>query len=203
MLYMEIYLARHGETQFNKEKRIMGQMMVPLNDTGREQAKKLAVALKDENITAIHSSDLTRATETSEFIAAELGLSFETYEELREHGVGNIEGKIWVIEYAKMTLEEFDQLMVEQEGELTEPFVDRVWKVFLEIIKKHKKGDKILIMSHGGCVRTILMKILKSTLDIFNILSIDNCSISKVIYNSESPNSKFRVEYVNDSNHLK
>ncbi len=197
---MEIYLARHGETEYNKTRRIMGQMMVPLNDTGREQAKKLATALKDVGINAIHSSDLARATETSEIIGSELGLSFETYEELREHGVGNIEGKIWVIEYAKMTLEEFDNLMAEEEGELTQPFVDRVWKVFLEIIEKHKKDDKILIMSHGGCVRTILMKILRATLDIFNILSIDNCSISKVIYNPEAPNSKFRVEYVNDTN---
>ena len=163
----------------------------------------LVILNKNTGINAIHSSDLTRAAETSEIISSELELPFETYEELREHGVGNIEGKIWVIEYAKMTLEEFDNLMAEEEGELTQPFVDRVWKVFLEIIKKHKKDDKILIMSHGGCVRTILMKILKSTLDIFNILSIDNCSISKVIYDSEAPNSKFRVEYVNDSNHLK
>ena len=200
---MEIYLARHGETQFNKERRIMGQMMVPLNDTGREQGKRLALALRDVGITAIHSSDLARATETSEIIGSELGLSFETYKELREHGVGNIEGKIWVIEYAKMTLEEFDELMIEEEGELTNIFVERVWKVFLEIIEKHEKDDKILIMSHGGCIRTILMKILRTTLEIFNIINLDNCCINKVIYNPDEPNYKFQVSSVNDVSHLK
>jgi len=200
---MEIYLARHGETEYNKTRRIMGQMMVPINETGREQAKKLAVALKDKGITAIHSSDLTRAIETSEIIGAELGLTFEAYEELREHGVGKLEGVTWALEYENMTLEEFDELMVKEDGELTDIFVVRVWKIFLEIIEKHEKDDKILILSHGGCIRVILMKILRSTLDIFSILQLGNCCINKIIYDEEAKNYKFKVDLVNDMSHLK
>ena len=203
MPYMEIYLARHGETQFNKERRIMGQMMVPLNDTGKEQAKKHALALKNKGITAIHSSDLTRATETSEIIANELGLTFEMHENLREHGVGKLEGGKWEPEFEKKTLEEFDKWMEKEGGEITEVFVKRVWKVFLEILEKHEKEDKILILSHGGTTRVILLKVLRTTLDIFSILELDNCSISKITYDKDADPYKFKVLLINDVTHLK
>jgi broad specificity phosphatase PhoE len=77
-----ILLARHGETADNKDRRFQGQKDVPLNDTGREQARAIAEELARETIDAIYTSDLARARETAELIARAAGLTPEADERL-------------------------------------------------------------------------------------------------------------------------
>ncbi len=62
---MIVFIARHGETDLNKSKRIQGQTNPPLNETGWEQARKLELRLADERIQRIDSSDLFRVTSTA------------------------------------------------------------------------------------------------------------------------------------------
>jgi broad specificity phosphatase PhoE len=68
-------LARHGETEWNREERYQGHADPPLNATGRAQAEELANSLVEEQVEAIYSSDLRRAAETAEIVGARLGLT--------------------------------------------------------------------------------------------------------------------------------
>lgn len=90
-------LVRHGETDWNRDRRIQGSTDIPLNDTGRGQARQAAARLRAEADPAhplvVVSSDLSRARETAEIIAAELGAPApQTYRQLRERSYGEAEG---------------------------------------------------------------------------------------------------------------
>lgn len=88
-------LVRHGETDWNRERRIQGSTDIPLNDLGREQARAVATALRAsiEGDVVVASSDLSRAAETARIIADGLGAAApRTYPELRERSYGDAEG---------------------------------------------------------------------------------------------------------------
>lgn len=90
-------LVRHGETDWNRDRRIQGSTDIPLNETGRAQARQvgelLRASLSDPQSVAVASSDLSRAHETAQLIAAELGAAAPTtYPDLRERGYGDAEG---------------------------------------------------------------------------------------------------------------
>ena len=90
-------LVRHGETDWNRARRIQGSTDIPLNDTGREQARQVAELLRDRMPAAspviVVSSDLSRARETAEIIAGALEIDPpRTYPQLRERAYGEAEG---------------------------------------------------------------------------------------------------------------
>src|SRR5579862_1895349 len=87
-----ILLARHGETDWNVERRWQGHADTPLNDTGRAQARSLGEELADEPIDAVFSSDLRRAHETARLVAEPRGLSVIAIPDLRERNFGSAEG---------------------------------------------------------------------------------------------------------------
>jgi broad specificity phosphatase PhoE len=95
-----LILVRHGETDWNRDRRIQGSTDIPLNDTGRAQARDAAAALRDQFDLApdtvppiVVASDLARARETAEIIAMELELSApRLYPDLRERAYGDAEG---------------------------------------------------------------------------------------------------------------
>ena len=84
-----ILLARHGETTSNKERRFQGQLDVPLNDTGRAQARELAERVRGEQVVALYTSPLSRARETAEIVGAALGLPACVDDRLAEVDVGD------------------------------------------------------------------------------------------------------------------
>jgi 2,3-bisphosphoglycerate-dependent phosphoglycerate mutase len=87
-----ILLARHGETDWNVERRWQGHSDTPLNDTGRAQARALAEELKSEPIDVVYSSDLMRAHETARLVAEPRGLDVTAVRGLRERSFGSVEG---------------------------------------------------------------------------------------------------------------
>jgi broad specificity phosphatase PhoE len=90
-----VFLARHGETAWNRAGRWQGQTDVALNDQGRAQAHLLATALRSRGIVQVGSSDLARARETAEIVAADLGLGAAAVAldaGLRERAFGGFEG---------------------------------------------------------------------------------------------------------------
>ncbi|OJW49644.1 MAG: hypothetical protein BGO67_03825 [Alphaproteobacteria bacterium 41-28] len=96
------YFVRHGETNWNKENRIMGQKDIPLNEKGIEQAKHAATLLKTINFTLILSSPLIRAYTTAEIIADKTHKPIVVVEELKECSLGIREGDIkeeWLEEW--------------------------------------------------------------------------------------------------------
>jgi probable phosphoglycerate mutase len=88
-----VYLARHGETDWNRARRWQGATDIPLNDLGRTQARALAERLRARGVVHVHASDLSRAHETGTIVAAELGLRFgEANARFRERSFGVFEG---------------------------------------------------------------------------------------------------------------
>ena len=87
-----LWLVRHGETDWNDAGRIQGHTDIPLNETGRRQARNVARRLASQSFAAVYASDLSRARETAEIIAAEHCLPVQTDARLRERCHGQLEG---------------------------------------------------------------------------------------------------------------
>jgi broad specificity phosphatase PhoE len=150
-----ILLARHGETDWNREGRFQGWADPPLNATGRAQAVDLSVALMAEELAAVYSSPLRRAYGTAEIVAASRDLEPARIDALREVDVGSWSG---------LTREEIEQRFPEQyarwlaydqgweDGETYEQMADRVVAALLELAAKHD-GERILAVTHGGPMR--------------------------------------------------
>jgi len=87
-----LVLVRHGETAWNREEVFRGRADVPLNETGRIQARAVSRSLADEPVDAVYSSPLVRAIETAEAIAAPHGLAVAPHEELTDFDCGDWQG---------------------------------------------------------------------------------------------------------------
>jgi broad specificity phosphatase PhoE len=138
-----ILLARHGETDWNRELRYQGHADEPLNDTGRSQAQELAARLRSEPIAAVYSSDLQRASETAEIVAQELGLSLTLDARLREIDVGSWQGR---------TRAELDGAA--WDGETYDHHRERVVGALQSIAAAHQ-DECVLVVAHGGSLRRV------------------------------------------------
>jgi len=139
-----LLLVRHGETDWNAERRWQGHADVPLNDRGREQARVLAEQLTGESIDAIYSSDLSRARDTADIVGVRLGMPVVVDADLREIDVGPIEG---------MTAEETGTLDG-WHGEPKEAHAERILRAVQRIAERHP-DDRVLVVTHGGSMRRV------------------------------------------------
>ena len=150
-----ILLARHGETDWNRENRFQGHADPPLNETGRAQAAELAAALANEPLAAVYSSPLRRAFETAQIVATPHGLEPVPVDALREVDVGSWQG-LTRAEIEERFPEQFARwLDYEQgweDGESYDEMGQRVLAALLELAAAHA-GERILAVSHGGPVR--------------------------------------------------
>jgi broad specificity phosphatase PhoE len=149
-----ILLARHGETDWNLERRVQGHSDTPLNETGRAQALALAQTLEGGELDAVYSSDLVRASDTARVIADRLGLDVTVLPELRERHFGTWEG---------MTDEEiFNRFPAAKsgswgDGETKEEMRERVLAALHRIADEHP-GGRVLVVTHGGPMRALLVE---------------------------------------------
>jgi broad specificity phosphatase PhoE len=150
-----ILLARHGETDWNREGRFQGHADRPLNETGRAQAFELGEALRADELAAVYSSPLRRALETAEAVAAPLGLEPIPVESLREIDVGSWQG-LTRAEIEELFPGQFARwLAYEQgwaDGESYDEMSRRVITALLELAHRHA-GGRILAVTHGGPIR--------------------------------------------------
>jgi 2,3-bisphosphoglycerate-dependent phosphoglycerate mutase len=150
-----ILLARHGETDWNRENRFQGHADPPLNETGRAQAAELGAALADQPLTAVYSSPLQRAFETAQIVAAPHGLEPAAVDALREVDVGSWQG-LTRAEVEERFPKEFARWLEYErgweDGESYEEMGNRVIGALLELAAAHE-GERILAVSHGGPVR--------------------------------------------------
>lgn len=146
-----IYLVRHGETDWNLARRIQGSTDIPLNDTGRAQAAATGELLASREWDGIYSSPLSRAFETAEIIAARLGLdSPVVMPELAERAYGEAEGLDGAAIDAR-----FPGATPVPGRESREDVAGRAIPAIVALAEQHP-GESLLIVSHGGVIRTIL-----------------------------------------------
>lgn len=166
-----ILLVRHGETDWNLERRVQGHSDTPLNETGRRQAIELATALADERVDAVYSSDLVRAHETARILADRKGLGVTVIPELREKDFGTWEGFT-----DQEILRRFPEARVGQwgDGETHEDMAGRVIESLQRIAQSHP-GGRVLVVAHGGPLRAVRLR-CKSTHE----GPIGNCEVLRV-----------------------
>ena len=160
---MRFVLARHGQTDWNRELRIQGQTDVPLNDTGRVQAKAIAAFCADEGIARICTSDLRRAAETGAIIGEMLRVPTRTDRRLREASFGSLEGLTWEdiprrhgITRIQMKVDEWD--FREFGGEDFHAVTDRTF-AFLRELEEDAPEGTCLVISHGRTIWTLLRQL--------------------------------------------
>ncbi|CAH0443866.1 Phosphoserine phosphatase 1 [Ralstonia syzygii subsp. syzygii] len=149
-----VVLVRHGETDWNRERRLQGQLDVPLNAQGREQAAQLGRALAREPFDAIYASDLSRAKETAQALASEVGKAVHDDAGLRERCYGAFEGLTYaeVAERHPADFEAWQNRVPEfarPGGETLTVFHARAVEAALRLIRRHP-GERIALVSHGG-----------------------------------------------------
>ena len=142
-----LYLARHGETDWNRELRVQGSSDIALNELGRRQAQALAQELEHVELDAIYSSDLSRARETAAAVAALHGLEVRLDPRLRERAFGSWEG---------LTREEIHALPEgsRHDGESDEEVRERVLEAIQAIADAHP-GEDVLVVAHGGALNAL------------------------------------------------
>jgi broad specificity phosphatase PhoE len=147
-----ILLARHGETDWNREGRWQGWADPPLNDTGRAQARALAAQLRDVPFDAVYASDLRRAFETAEIVAEPHGVPVVADPGLREIDVGSWSG------LTRTELEERFPDGDRPDGESRAEHAARVLAAVERIARDHH-DDRVLLVTHGGTMRALRMHV--------------------------------------------
>lgn len=155
-----LYIARHGETEWNAARRLQGAADIPLNEDGRVQARALGEALSRAGIVSVTTSDLTRARETGAIAAAVLGLTVTTVDpELRERSFGVFEG---------LNREELEARFPDEwrawqtsavtppGGEPTDLVIARMRRGLERILAQ---DGPTLVISHGAAMRLVLTEL--------------------------------------------
>jgi len=199
---IRLLLVRHGLTQWNEEKRYLGNTDIPLNKIGKQQAIALAHALREEHFEQIYSSTLQRALDTAAVIKANRKISLITDPRLREINFGVFEGLTFSeakTQYPTMLsawLDNYDQ--PPDEGELFSSLTERVCS-FLGDLKMIEAPQTKLIVSHGGCLREIIRLLLGQPRERHWSFQFDLASISEVhVYDNYST-----ILRINDTQHLR
>jgi probable phosphoglycerate mutase len=200
----QLLLIRHGQSTWNAEGRIQGWADPPLDDTGREQAWRLARRLADEKlgIVAVYSSPLLRARQTAEEIAQTLGLPVQTDDRLKENGVGAFTG-LTGQEVEQRFPEWLARLKATAEwvpppgGESRDAFVNRSVAAMTDIVTHHPE-QTVAVVSHGGTLGVYLAHLLEIPIRRPLPFRFDNASLSVV----KVTEPRIRLFKLNDTSHL-
>jgi probable phosphoglycerate mutase len=201
---VRVLLARHGETVSNVEGRWQGQSDSPLTARGLAQARQLAAALADDDISAVYSSDLGRAARTAHEVAIRHSLRVIHDRRLREIDVGDWSGR------TRADIEAHDAARLRAwatrpaglhhpGGETLAQAQQRALDFFAERMPAHL-GQTIVVITHGAIGQTILVHGMGgSVADLWLKEKLDNCQISRLEW---TPETGLRLIELCDVRHL-
>ena len=199
----KILLVRHGITDANINNKFAGQTEIGLAEEGVRQAEKLGKRLARTKIDAIYSSDLRRAMLTAEAISGKHEAEISRCGELREMDYGEAEGLTY--EEIKENLPEVAEALAEFDlnlinfpgGESMQALIARGVK-FLERLNGHGQDETVLIVTHGGMLRTLICELLEIGMENWRKFRFDNASLTIVdIYPRRTI-----LSLLNDTSHL-
>ena len=173
---MKLYVARHGQTDWNVQNKVCGSTNRPLTDVGKEQAKALAERVKELDIDVIIASPMLRAMQTAGAVSLATGIPVMMDDRLREHDYGEFEGfdrtkeEYWTQKYLFAT--KFPK------GESVLQLAHRVYSI-IEDAKKAYPDKKVLFVCHGGVSRMIKTYFEDMTNDEFFHYSPENTFLAE------------------------
>lgn len=202
MQVTRIVAIRHGETGWNAEQRMQGQIDIALNERGREQVRRLGVALEGERFDAVYASDLQRALATAQAIAFPAGLPVRTEPGLRERAFGVFEGhryheieQRWpagALHWRRRTPD-----YAPQGGETLVDFQARCIEAATRLASAHP-GKSIALVAHGGVLDILYRAATRAGLETQRTWELGNASINRLLFSPEG----FSLVGWDDSRHL-
>lgn len=181
-----IVAIRHGETAWNVDTRIQGQLDVGLNATGRWQAHRAALALAGETIAAVYSSDLLRAWDTALSVATAVGQDVVTDEGLRERGFGVFEGKTFAEIGEKwpdqaLLWRRRDPEFAPEGGENLLQFRNRILHTVEQLASRHL-GQQIVLVAHGGVMDVLYRAATRQEVQAPRTWDLGNATINRLLW---------------------
>lgn len=184
-----ILAIRHGQTAWNADSRIQGHTDIALDAVGEWQAQRLALALVDEELDVLYSSDLMRARQTAAPLAARKKLELRIDPGLRERGFGEFEG---------LSFKQIEQQWPEQAaawrqrdpdfgargGEVLRDFRDRVVTAVTQLAMVHR-GQSVALVTHGGVLDLLYREATRVALDAPRTWQLSNAGINRLLSNAE------------------
>src|SRR5262245_39558764 len=190
MTATRLCIVRHGETAWNAEGRVQGQLDIPLSVTGLAQAAAVAVALKGEKFDAIYSSDLVRVRQTAQPTADEMKKQVLLDQRLRERHYGVFQSITYVEakerfpeDYARFKAKDLDFGF--ETGESLRAFNDRSLVVIDEIARKNS-GRNVLVFTHGGVLECVYRHATGRGLTTPRDFEIPNAAINRIELNGRT-----------------
>lgn len=188
-----IYIFRHGQTDYNVSRRVMGQLDIPLNETGIAQAAELSTRLANTHLEVIYTSPLLRAKQTAQAVADKSNIQIITDDRLKERNNGVLQGHIvhgtdnpdeYQTDYNQLELflpvaQLNDNNWKPDGGESRTECWSRAQKAITEIVK-NTPYDTIAISTHSVVMRGILNMVGMGD------AKINNCDYVKLIWNGKT-----------------
>ncbi|MBI2829777.1 MAG: histidine phosphatase family protein [Chloroflexi bacterium] len=209
---VEVILVRHGETDWNKLRRIQGgDSDTPLNENGTGQARAIALRLKKENIQAVYSSPLQRAMHTAHAIAQEHRLEVQPEPSLKELNVGGLEGvdtgtlrkRLDELLVSKghpggqiKTREDIWKSLEQAGGESLSQLQQRAWAALQRIVQGH--DGTIVVVTHQFVIQCLICAALGLPVTQANRLRMTVGSISRIVFDERGTG----LTLFNDTCHL-
>lgn len=198
-----IIAVRHGETSWNVDARIQGQLDIQLNDTGRWQARQVGRALAGEQLSAVYSSDLGRAHETARCIADQVGIAVVPHTGLRERRFGMFEGKTfdeihqtWP-DHAHNWRKRIPEWAPPEGGESLLQLRERVARTLNDLAARHT-GEQIAVVAHGGVLDALYRIATGQEVNSPRTWQLPNGAINRLLWTPEG----FTLVGWSDTQHL-
>ena len=197
-----VFALRHGQTAWNAEMRLQGQLDVALDATGLWQAQRLALALAGEDLAAIYSSDLMRAHATASALAQVRGLAVHSDSALRERGFGRLEGLTYAEVESQWPEDALRWRRREPDfgpggGETLSAFYERSLSTVTRLAAAHP-GQAIAVVAHGGVLDCLYRAASGIALGAPRTWQLANASVNRLLFNG----SHFVVVGWDDRAHL-
>jgi|FLYM01.1.fsa_nt_gi broad specificity phosphatase PhoE len=182
----EFIVFRHGETDWNRSKRLQGHTDIPLNETGRSQAAELKEKIKDIYVDGVLSSDLARALETAKIVFSERNILIQASGELREMRLGDVEGRLlsdMTAHYGRDLWERWRSVSKEDldfsfpKGETKREHLFRM-QSFLGAQALKLKATRLAVSTHGGSLRALVHGCENAP---STPIAIPNCSAYRIL----------------------
>ncbi len=192
---MHLYLIRHGQTDWNRDHRIMGAGPIPLNESGRAMMAELARALKPKGISVVYTSTVARALESARILADEWGAELREEPRLNESPFEPWIGKT----FHELAHDENFRLYFDaptrarfSNGEGMADIQRRALDAVARVVKETATG-RAAAVSHSDVIKPVLAHYLGMDLDSIHRLSVANASVSLVDFGESPP----RIRYIN------
>ena len=165
---MMLYIVRHGETDWNRERRVQGHTDIPLNDYGRLLAGQTAEGMKDIRIDMAYTSPLSRAKETAQIILRGREVPLISEERIKELSFGNYEGLCCSGEHREPGSDEFNRFFTDTKnyvppkgGETIQALYERTGDFLREMREREEqfKHKNVLVSTHGAAMNALLNRI--------------------------------------------